>query len=1161
MLDTARLCHDLRELVTILATDLHEQLLEDPDATARLDSEQQRLIKAGRSAASTEATRDGQIAQIAVAWVLGTVFVRFSEDNTLIDTAFIGGPRQHADADTWFQNDPQRNDRDWLIAAFDYLSDSHSSMAELFSRQHNPLWQAMPSPAAATTLLDFWRQRTVDGDYVHNLTDTTLDTRFLSTLYQELSKQESRTYALVPTPSFVADHIVDLALTPVLNEGGLRDLRIIDPACGSGTFLMSAFDHLVERWTEEAPELPAGQRVGLTLAAIHGVDLCPYAATVTRFRLLVAALHAAGYPTFKAANGADWRLSIAVGDSLLGASDDAPSTEDLGDYPLLMEPGRYDVVVGNPPYTTVKDRQLAHKYRQRYDACTGAYTLVVPFSQLYFRLARPAGESAKAGHVSLLAANSFMKRQFGRKLIEDFYTNAATLTHIIDTSGAYIPGHGTPTVILAGRNRPAAAKDPVLTVHGIQGEPAVPACPADGLVWRSIVEASRRPGYTSRWTQSLLLEQDTFWKFPWNLGGSGIAELVEMMTADNPTLNDAVARIGYFASTGSDDIFTAPPGAFHRHGTEEGPEIVEVITGSEVRDWAAIPRAEAFFPRNEQLKPVDLEKYPGHARRLWPYRTVLESRANFSGDSYLDSGRVWYDWHQVSGFPRTHPLRIVFSWVATHNHFALVRGRVAPLTSAPVIEFANKLSEEDVVQLAATLNTSAACFWLKQHSQSKGRPRVDQTGTGEPWTEIYEFTPGQLRNLPLPRRLPKWRAVELDLLTQTRDALLPERIAPTRDALASARQQWELTRAKMIAVQEELDWEVYGEYGLPDTSDLVSLDSVPPLQVGERAFEIALARRITAGETSSTWFTSHGTIPVTTVPKHWPAAYMRLVERRIMAIEQRADLNTLERPEFKRRWAAETWDKLQRNALRNWLLNRCEAPDLWFEEGQPRPRTLGQVATRLAHDPATTEAMAVYAPGTPLAEVVHSLLGSDQVPCAAALRYRDSGLRKRADWERTWIAQRAQDHAQSTGRDQHATGAHDSNPVPPKFTAADFLKVDYWRHRGKFDVHNERFISYPASHSETSFGWAGWDHAQQAAALRTLITAVENTSLSGRSELIPLLAGFNELLPWLAQWHSDDTPKWTSFLDGELERHGLSKDDLINWRPPKPRRGRPPKAE
>src|SRR4030095_9906427 len=103
-------------------------------------------------------------------------------------------------------------------------------------------------------------------------------------------------------------------------------------------------------------------------------------------------------------------------------------------------------------------------------------------------------------------------------------------------------------------------------------------------------------------------------------------------------------------------------------------------------------------------------------------------------------------------------------------------------------------------------------------------------------------------------------------------------------AMAAARREWESTRARMIALQEELDWQVYALYGLLD--DLrVPVASVPELKLGERAFEIVLARRMAAVEVSTEWFPRHGSTPITEIPGHWPAGYRAAVERRIAVIE------------------------------------------------------------------------------------------------------------------------------------------------------------------------------------------------------------------------------------------------------------------------------------
>ena len=86
-----------------------------------------------------------------------------------------------------------------------------------------------------------------------------------------------------------------------------------------------------------------------------------------------------------------------------------------------------------------------------------------------------------------------MKREFGKKLIEEFFSGV-DLNLVIDTSGAYIPGHGTPTVIIFGRNRRPSRRRTVRAVLGIRGEPGTPADPAQGLVWTAIIETGRQPG-------------------------------------------------------------------------------------------------------------------------------------------------------------------------------------------------------------------------------------------------------------------------------------------------------------------------------------------------------------------------------------------------------------------------------------------------------------------------------------------------------------------------------------------------------------------------------------------------------------------------------------------------------------------------------------------
>jgi hypothetical protein len=81
----------------------------------------------------------------------------------------------------------------------------------------------------------------------------------------------------------------------------------------------------------------------------------------------------------------------------------------------------------------------------------------VPFTERSFHLAR-ASQGRGSGYVGFITTNSFLKREFGALLIEEFLPQV-DLTNVLDTSGVYIPWHGTPTLILFGRTRDPVRQD------------------------------------------------------------------------------------------------------------------------------------------------------------------------------------------------------------------------------------------------------------------------------------------------------------------------------------------------------------------------------------------------------------------------------------------------------------------------------------------------------------------------------------------------------------------------------------------------------------------------------------------------------------------------------------------------------------------------------
>ncbi len=446
------------------------------------------------------------------------------------------------------------------------------------------------------------------------------------------------------------------------------------------------------------------------------------------------------------------------------------------------------------------------------------------------------------------------------------------------------------------------------------------------------------------------------------------------------------------------------------------------------------------------------------------------------------------------------------------------------------------------------------------------------------WDVLYEFAGINLKPFPLAANCPEIQmfAGTLDKLALSLTSIDPSETvtagAPSADVLDRNRQESTRLKARMVALQEELDWLCYRLYGLAEEDDRSlewpMADGEPPrLKLGERAFEIAMARLMAAGELQTTWFERHGSSSITELPNHWPDSYRRLVERRIEVIETNKEIALIERPEYKRRWNDEPWHDQQQRALRGWLLNRLESPAYWPDARHHAPtlQSTAQLADKASIDQEFLQVAALYRgrPDFDVAALVAELVESESVPFLPVLRYKPSGLRKREVWERTWDLQLKEDAGEDVGE----------IPVPPKYTSADFLKPDIWRLRGKLDVPKERWVSYPHLQTESDpsrvVGWAGWDHLQQATALVAYYEARKREGWNAR-RLTPILAGLDQGLPWIHQWHPEIDPEfgdtagqsYQSMLEHDAHELGLTLEDIRNWQPPeKPRKAPTPRTK
>lgn len=1227
MIDSQQLLAALQKQVTKLENDFRARCIADPKVDAPLKADYEKAKASGRVASTYSAWRDEEITQAAVAWVLACVFVRFLEDNELIETPYLSGPgprlqRAKDEHEVFFRTNPTLSEREYLEHVFGIIG-KLPGMKEFFDRKHNPLWRVGPTADAAVELLDFWRRTNPDtGLLDHDFTDSAWNTRFLGDLYQDLSEYAKKRYALLQTPIFVEEFILDRTLTPAIQTFGYQVVRMIDPTCGSGHFLLGGFARLFRLWQEHKPGENPRVLVQKALDQVYGVDLNPNVIAIARFRLLLAALHACGVKRLK--DAPDFRINLATGDSLLHGSrfrafesktgpqmtfdteeafrDELKHFYDVEDRDELRRilGQQYHAVVGNPPYITVKDKALSELYRARYGSCHRQYSLSVPFMERFFDLAVKGDDISyqPAGFVGQITANSFMKAEFGKKLVEDFVPRW-DLTHVIDTSGAKIPGHDTPTAILFGRNQPPIAVT-IRTVLGIRSDTTTQDAPDEGAVWAAICRQVDDAGSISLWVSSSDSQRIKLHKHPWSIGGGGASELKAVLeAAADSTLGECIADIGRTTHTGEDDAFCLPESAAKRFNIDA--YCVPIVAGDNVRDHQIQADEVALFPYESKTgKPIPADTLPRRlTAHLWALSRILRSRQDF-GQLIEDRGLAWYE-HSMF-FPRRYQARLAigFAFVATHNHFVIDHhGKVFNRT-APVIILPSAVQLDEHQRLSGILNSSAACFWARQTFFPRG-------GFAEgKWQERFNWNSTPLERFPLPRYRSSALPAAIYALAAELKNCLPASAVETwcasgigdlREHLTQVQVLSTAHRRMLIACQEELDWQIYESYGLIASSDAVSQPDgkveIPPsgIELGERAFEIFMARKMAAGELQTTWFERHGSKPITEIPKHWPKAYRDMVERRIKLIETDRNIGLIEQPEYKRRWNTEPWDEQLERALRDWLLARLEG---YFFEGsrvceikdgfdpvksgfpaaaQPRLVSTNQLAEVVQTDKAFMQVAELYAKSTGFSvpKLVRELVESESVPNLPVHRYKESGLRHRKDWEHVWDLQRKEDAVEAEVRAQHPGEKEEilkplirkaqleqvgEIPVPPKYASKDFQKTSCWRLRGKLDVPKERWVLYVGAEKDGDpspmIAWAGWNHVQQAQALAEYYLNAKESQGWPPRKLKLLLAGLLDLLPWLKQWHNNVDPDlgmglgdyYAGFVDEQCRGLGLSLNEV-----------------
>lgn len=221
------------------------------------------------------------------------------------------------------------------------------------------------------------------------------------------------------TPTYIVDYIVRNTLGDLLKNKKVKveKIRVLDPACGSGSFLIKAFDVLNEFYSKRdgdhaqtqldlATGLPFKQKEKILLNNIFGVDLDAKAVEIAQLNLLLKIAE-------KKQRLPLLQENIKCGNSLIEdekvAGDKAFKWEQK--FKQIMDEGGFDIVIGNPPYVRIQtlNKEEVEFFGKKYKKI-GNYDIYVLFVEKALSLLKPNGR------LGFILPHKFFTAKYGKPL-------------------------------------------------------------------------------------------------------------------------------------------------------------------------------------------------------------------------------------------------------------------------------------------------------------------------------------------------------------------------------------------------------------------------------------------------------------------------------------------------------------------------------------------------------------------------------------------------------------------------------------------------------------------------------------------------------------------------------------------------------------------------
>lgn len=543
----------------------------------------------------------------------------------------------------------------------------------------------------------------------------------------------------------------------------LKTLRIVDPACGSGVFLITAFDFMkaeltrvndkikylqsrIEHFGDLLDYIPDSE---ILTNNLFGVDVNEESVEITKLSLWIKTARRG-----KILDSLDG--NIRVGDSLIEDSNfaylDHAFTWETA-FPSVFAEGGFDIVLGNPPYVRMESLKILKPYlEKRYQVVSDRADLYCYFYERGLRLLKPGG---RLGYIS---SNTFLKTGSGRPLRE-YLLREATIESVVDFGDLQLfEGVTTYPAILIMRR--GAKPDG----HELR-------------FWK--VESFPETNFLATWEKaSGQYPQAALGAGSWELENQALRALRDKIRKGRKTVEEVYGKPLYGIKTGLNRAFVIDSVTKEKICSKDSNSIDVLkpfLEGKDLKRW----RAEShglwliYIPKNR----INIDNYPAIRDWLQPFKKDLLARA---------TKQKWFELQQAQdGYaPYFEKIKITYRDVAAEGPFHLdTSGNYIDTTafSIPVDDYAAValLNSKVIWFLFKSLSTRASGGYFRMKSQYVGQ------------LSIPEMTPSACSNLADLSQQIHSKAKERQASQQSLARRITDLCPPDRDAKLPTRlQEW-----------------------------------------------------------------------------------------------------------------------------------------------------------------------------------------------------------------------------------------------------------------------------------------------------------------------------------------------------------------------------------